>query len=271
MSEAGCTKACQQLAARAVNASFADLPAVVEAGPEAVAAAVVAMEGLGVALDYGCANSCSAVLKLGLPLGGAAVPAFCAYLTGVPDPHPPTPGPAPPPAALGCDGKRCGEVCAEGGALGTCHDGPGPPGSCGACEVPVQGCDGKRCGDGCVVDNLRGQCHDGPGPSGSCGACLVPDLAAYRRTTRVGGCDADYGDGASCWAHGQYLLAHGGALEAADAVNAVVAEQRVRRPLSAQAAPSCAACHPLELAARIKGVPLTAEERRVVEGGGTGS
>ena len=267
-SEAACTKVCQQMALRAANATFADIPAIVEAGPEAVAAAVVAVEALGVALDYSCANSCSAVLKLGLPVGEAAMPLFCECLTGIPDPAPtPAPKPIPHPADIGCDGKKCGDVCTVGSAVGTCHDGPSVPGSCGACDVPAQGCDNKKCGDACVVNNLLGECHDGPGPSGSCGACIVPDLSAYRNVKKViGGCDANYGDGSSCWAHAKYLLGQHKSQEPADALNKVLLEQRDRNLLSSQTPPTCSACHPIEIAARIKGVPLTAEEQRIING-----
>ena len=107
-SEAACTTVCQQMAARAVNATFADIPEIAAAGPEAIAAAVVAMEGLGVAIDYGCYISCSAIVKMGLPTGVAGVPMFCEYMTGVHDPHP-APKPTPhPPVNMGCDGKSCG-------------------------------------------------------------------------------------------------------------------------------------------------------------------
>ena len=39
------------------------------------------------------------------------------------------------PCGNDCDDcKTCGDVCTEGGTTGICHDGPGPPGSCGACD-----------------------------------------------------------------------------------------------------------------------------------------
>ena len=266
-SEAACTTVCQQMAARAVNATFADIPEIAAAGPEAIAAAVVAMEGLGVAIDYGCYNSCSAIVKMGLPTGVAGVPMFCEYMTGVHDPHP-APKPTPhPPVNMGCDGKSCGDVCTVGSVTGICHDGPGTPGSCGACEIPAQGCDGKKCADACVINNFAGTCHDGPGPSGSCGTCIVPDLSAYRSVKKVvGGCDANYGDGASCWSHAKYLLEQRKSQEPADALNKIFLEQRTSRALSSHEPPSCAACHPIEVAARIKGVPLTAAEEKLING-----
>jgi hypothetical protein len=219
----------------------------------------VTVASLSRAVESSCYDTCMTKLPHAI-VGGATAEAvatfLCDNMTGtgtLPD--------------KGCDqDKACGEVCVKGGSMGKCQDTSGAAsGKCTTCVVPPQGCDGKTCSDKCLVDNFYGECHDGPGPPGSCGACLIPPVSSYEGTKKViGGCDEDYGDGAECWKHAKYLIDNHKSQAPPDALNTVIREQRIRRPLSSPNPPSCAACHPLEVAARIKGVPLTDKERQTI-------
>lgn len=76
---------------------------------------------------------------------------------------PPDPSPGPPPLKK-CDQK--GGICvASSMLLGKC----GNDDLCRPCENDCDEC--KTCGDVCTEGGKTGLCHDGPGPPGSCGAC----------------------------------------------------------------------------------------------------